>query len=473
MELSKGLLETMDVPSPEISRQDNDSPMAVLRSWWSRFATALASVLVVWLLCAVVPFPRTRSHHRQTSGKGASLAIWTQNGTRNDTAQHLPGILFEDIAHSGDGGIYAELIQNRAFQGSGVTPGRRPELPGIVIESSENPSLPFGPTLAGWHAIGEGVEIYLDLLHPLSDALQYAMQINIPSNAKGEVGFYNGGWWGMSVTPQNYNASFHVQTSGFRWNGTLTHFDTSLRSSDLNQVFASSSTQLDGSNAPVPWMYQNYSVQIKNTESAPTTDNVFAITMDAEEARGQTFYFSLISLFPETFKNRPNGLRKDLAEKLDEGGYRFLRFPGGNNLEGYSIQRRWKWWETIGPLVNRPGRPGDWSYYNTDGLGLLEFMIWCEDMNWVPLLGIYAGFSLDISCYDYWNSTDANELPISMSTYLDFYYNYCAHDMLKLSPVSASGTNPSGSIGRARVPHGQYLHVLGKQTCRIWSSGTV
>lgn len=65
-------------------------------------------------------------------------------------------------------------------------------------------------------------------------------------------------------------------------------------------------------------------------------------------------------------------------------------------------------------MVDRPGRPGDWSYYNTDGLGLLEFMYWCEDMDLVPVLGVYAGFSLDIANYDQGNSSDANELPIEL-----------------------------------------------------------
>ena len=112
------------------------------------------------------------------------------------------------------------------------------------------------------------------------------------------------------------------------------------------------------------------------------------------------------------YKGRPSGLRKDLAEHLEAANFKFLRFPGGNNLEGYSIARRWKWWKTIGPLTDRPGRPGDWTYFNTDGLGLLEYMYWCEDMDLVPLLGVYAGFSLDIAGFDNSNSTDANELPI-------------------------------------------------------------
>ena len=292
-------------------------------------------------------------------------------------------------------------------------PGR-PLLPGVVITEAENPILPFAPTLDGWSAIGDGVRLSLDLLHPLSDALQVSLQIDVPLNASGEVGFKNDGWWGIPVSPHMYSASFYCQTNGFRWNNTLTHFGVSLRDRKTDEVFVNSTVPLDRSNAPVPWMHQHYSTQLLSNTTAPSVNNSFAITMNASEARGQTLYFNLISLFPETYKNRPNGLRKDLAEKLGAGAFRFLRFPGGNNLEGYSIARRWKWWETIGPLKDRPGRPGDWAYFNTDGLGLMEYMYWCEDMNLVPVLGVYAGFSLDIANYDSGNSTDSNELPISM-----------------------------------------------------------
>lgn len=218
----------------------------------------------------------------------------------------------------------------------------------------------------------------------------------------------------MNVAPQTYNSSFYVQANGYRYNWTITHFDVSLRDNTTGEVFVSDSIPVGSTTRPVPYEYRNYSTQLVNTVKASTSNNSLYITMDADELRGQTLYFDLISLFPETYHDRPNGLRKDLAEHLEAGNFKFLRFPGGNNLEGYSIARRWKWWKTIGPLINRPGRPGDWSYYNTDGLGLLEYMYWCEDMNLAPLVGVYAGFSLDIAAYDSSNSTDANELPISM-----------------------------------------------------------
>ena len=72
----------------------------------------------------------------------------------------------------------------------------------------------------------------------------------------------------------------------------------------------------------------------------------------------------------------------------------FLRLPGGNYLEGDTLRDWYNWKETIGPLVDRPGHQGPWNYWSTDGLGLLEFLEWCEDLKIEPVLAVYAGYSL-------------------------------------------------------------------------------
>jgi alpha-N-arabinofuranosidase len=72
----------------------------------------------------------------------------------------------------------------------------------------------------------------------------------------------------------------------------------------------------------------------------------------------------------------------------------FLRFPGGNYLEGDHLTDWYDWKKTLGPLVNRPGHPSPWNYWSTDEFGLLEFFEWCEDLNMQPVLAVYAGYSL-------------------------------------------------------------------------------
>lgn len=73
----------------------------------------------------------------------------------------------------------------------------------------------------------------------------------------------------------------------------------------------------------------------------------------------------------------------------------FLRFPGGNYLEGNTIDQRFEWKNTIGPISQRRGHESPWGYRSDDGLGMLEFLEWCEDLNMQPLLAVYAGYSLN------------------------------------------------------------------------------
>jgi alpha-N-arabinofuranosidase len=72
-----------------------------------------------------------------------------------------------------------------------------------------------------------------------------------------------------------------------------------------------------------------------------------------------------------------------------------LRLPGGNYLEGNTIAERFEWTNTIGPIEQRPGHPSPWGYFSDDGLGLLEYLEWCEDLSMEPVLAVYAGYSLD------------------------------------------------------------------------------
>ena len=287
--------------------------------------------------------------------------------------------MHEDISNSGDGGIYAEMIRNRAFQGSRL---------------EDNNIVPYGPTLDAWRPVG-GADISLSIIRPLSDALPTVLQLTIPWNATGEVGVQNEGWWGIDVRPQTYDASFYIQANEGSSNGSLSAINLSLRSNLTDDVWATTSLPFPPGKNISTFDWQQYSASIENTATAPNSNNTFAITMDAEEVAGNVYYISLVSLFPPTYKDRPNGIRRDLREAVAGVNSKFLRFPGGNNLEGYSVAQRWKWNETIGPLINRPGRIGDWGYYNTNGLGLLEYLEFCEDVGMEPLLDVYAGYSLN------------------------------------------------------------------------------
>jgi alpha-L-arabinofuranosidase len=97
--------------------------------------------------------------------------------------------------------------------------------------------------------------------------------------------------------------------------------------------------------------YRKYTFSFNARDSAPNVNNTFVVELDGKAARGATIYFGFFSLFPPTYKNKPNGMRIDLAEALADLKPSILRFPGGCDLEGDIIQNRWKWNETIGPSV--------------------------------------------------------------------------------------------------------------------------
>ena len=105
--------------------------------------------------------------------------------------------------------------------------------------------------------------------------------------------------------------------------------------------------------------------------------------------------FSLVSLFPPTYKDTPNGLRPDLMELLAELRPKFIRLPGGNYLEGNRFADRFNWKQMIGPADQRPGHMGRWGYRSSDGFGLPEFLLWCKQLGAEPVLGLFAGYVLN------------------------------------------------------------------------------
>ncbi|ORY93499.1 glycoside hydrolase superfamily [Syncephalastrum racemosum] len=300
------------------------------------------------------------------SATGQTLTI------RNDVAGNssspiLYGLMYEDINRCGDSGIYAQMLRNWNFQAN---------------DTGGDPSTEF------WSVVkdnGSSGSIAIDTSVGLNDANKNSLRLDVKSGS-GRVGIANEGWWGLRVQPDEaYTATFFAKSDDYH--GSL---NVTLESSK-GEVLASSVVHGINKN------FKKYTVTLKPDVDAVSTDNRFVVSVDAAKAADASIYFQVFSLFGETYKGRENGLRVDLAEKLEGLKPDFFRFPGGNNLEGQSIPQRWKWNETIGPLEDRIGRFGDWTYWNTNGQGLLDYMYMCEDMNMIPILDVYAGYSLDKS----------------------------------------------------------------------------
>jgi alpha-N-arabinofuranosidase len=268
----------------------------------------------------------------------------------------LYGLMVEEINHSFDGGIYGELVRNRAFL--------------------DDPSTP-----AHWSPVG-GSQIALDRKNPLNAVVPVSLKVESEDSGGGVA---NGGYWGIPIRPSTtYKLAFFARADSF--SGPL---DISLQGAGHGKVYAK---------ARVPKISKEWKAYEASLTTGPdvkpTADARLAITL----GNPGSIWLGGVSLFPPTWKDRANGLRPDLMKMLVDLEPRFLRFPGGNYLEGKTIDERFKWWETVGPISERPGHNSPWGYRSTDGMGLLEFLLWAEELGAQPIPALYAGFSLNGDC---------------------------------------------------------------------------
>jgi len=230
----------------------------------------------------------------------------------------LHGLMTEEINYSYDGGLYAELIRNRAF-----------------LDDAKNQSVHWS---VGKEAGAEG-EIRVVATHPLTDKLPNSLEVEVKAaDADKRFRVINDGYWGIPVKPSTtYHASFYVQGNhptrnrrtgnleGSPFVGPLT---VSLENADGSKVYARTETPA------VNRHWQKFDVTLSTgPEVKPTTDGRFVISA----GNPGKLWLSLVSLFPPTHKNRANGLRVDIMEKLAALKPKFIRFPGGNYVEGDTL----------------------------------------------------------------------------------------------------------------------------------------
>ncbi len=306
------------------------------------FASILAAILLPVSLLAQAP----------------SLNIQVDHPTAK-VSPTLYGLMTEEINYSYDGGLYAELVRDRAL--------------GHAWDS-----------LTRWPMVARGdsiVNVSADETTGPSAALARSIRVTVTvATAASPAGIENNGYWGIPVRPHSiYSGSFYAKTDSEGIPVTVT------LQNDQTGVVAASAT-VTGLTSE----WKQFTYTLKTGDVPASSDNHLILTIP----RPATVWFNLISLFPPTYHNRPGGNRIDIMEKLAAMQPKFLRLPGGNYLEGDHIAERFDWKKTIGPWVDRPMHMSPWRYRSSDGMGLLEFLEWCEDLKMQPLLAVYAGYSL-------------------------------------------------------------------------------
>jgi alpha-N-arabinofuranosidase len=298
------------------------------------------------------------------TGAQASVYTVTTDKVKAHIQPTMYGIFFEDINLAADGGVYAELVKNRSFE--------------------------FGSPLAGWTQNkkdgGDGAIEVIDRSTERPENAHFIRANN--ASSVGAFGLSNEGFRGMGIKKgEQYNFTVMARQQ----TGNPVKLLVELHN---EQGVIIGSGQL----TPTDKDWKKYSVKFAATATANKAQLYVWL-----KGKG-SIDMDMISLFPHhTWKNRPAGLRADLVQKLADMKPGFLRFPGGCIVEGRDLANRYQWKKTIGDIDKRENIINRWNtefkhrptpdYYQTFGLGFMEYFLTAEDIGASPLPILNCGMA--------------------------------------------------------------------------------
>ena len=271
------------------------------------------------------------------------------------------GIFFEDINYAADGGLYGELVKNRSFE--------------------------FPDALMGWKAFGK-FEVMND--GPFERCPHYVV-LNYSGHNDAATGLQNEGYFGIGIEKdEEYRFTVWAKTVSGDANVEVSLVDESTM--EEHQEFATAELKVSGNE------WKKYELILKS----PKTVQKANLRLLLKGKNGVALEH--VSLFPKhTFKDRENGMRRDLAQALYDLHPGVFRFPGGCIVEGSSLDQRYQWKNTIGPVENRPLNGNRWlstfnyrlfpDYYQSYGLGFYEYFLLSEDIGAEPLPVLNVGMA--------------------------------------------------------------------------------
>jgi alpha-L-arabinofuranosidase len=333
----------------------------------------------------------------------------------------LFGLFFEDINYAADGGLYAEMVQNRSFE---YNPGEQPTWNPFSFWQMVTTASSYG-TL--------NVETNQPL-HP-NNPHYVVLSAEYVRPDGGSVGLRNAGFNGMSLRAGDQYL-FSIQLRA------LSQTPVSLQVSvqdEKGSVLAQASVQATSND------WKRYTANLVPTRDCANATLVVAATQVGKVA------LDMVSLFPEkTFKNRPNGLRADMAQMLADLKPRFLRFPGGCLAHGDGLYNMYRWKNTIGPVETRHEQRNIWGYNQTAGLGYFEYFQFCEDIGAKPLPVLPAG----VCCQNAGNSRGRGQQALPMEQ-MDAY----VQEVLDLIEWANGPATSTWGAKRAAAGHPAPFHL--------------
>lgn len=287
------------------------------------------------------------------------------NGSKS-ISDKLIGIFFEDINYAADGGLYAELVQNRDFEYH----------PRDIRHRN-----PDWNAMYAWRVESAGMTHRVDTVRPLHVNNPHYILLEVAETGGSLV---NTGFDGIVVRKDE---KYDFSLFGRMADGRKGHIRVTLEDGS-GKVLAESKITL-----PAKERWNKEQVTLKATADCDTARLVLR-----PEVAGK-YALDMISLFPQkTFKGRKNGLRADLAQLLADMKPQFVRFPGGCVAHGDGLDNLYRWKNTVGPLEARMPNWNIWKYHQTAGLGYYEYFQFCEDIGAEPLPVVAAAVPCQNSC---------------------------------------------------------------------------
>ncbi|HEY5508897.1 MAG TPA: alpha-L-arabinofuranosidase C-terminal domain-containing protein [Paludibacter sp.] len=297
-------------------------------------------------------------------GIGLTLQAQPMKKVSNSTpiSPDLIGVFFEDINYAADGGLYAELVQNRSFE--------------------------YSPTdrqgwnsFSSWEYMNQGFSygnLSVETSAPVSPNNPHYLVLKIEDEGREGLGLKNSGFDGIPVKAgEKYDFSVFMR----QLSANSIPIQIKLVGKK-GEVLAEITFSTDSKG----WKKYAATITVNQTEDS-------ASLVVLAKSKG-TLAIDMVSLFPQnTFKNRPNGLRADLAQTIADLKPKFMRFPGGCLVHGDGLGNMYRWKNTIGPVEQRVAQKNIWGYQQTAGLGYFEYFQFCEDMGAKPLPVVPAAVS--------------------------------------------------------------------------------
>lgn len=295
--------------------------------------------------------------------------------------QMLYGLSLEEINHGIDGGLYAELIQNRSFE-DGMPPLNCPyDAARNLLITPNGWTIPFlrSDSLPGWSRLNPAVtQLYPDTRELINDRNRRSLLVAVSASLeKGRGGIVAEGYRGIPLRQgQRYRFSFFAKGGSFVPKTVRIGLEDASATEALSEIYEV---------APISeWRRYTHTF----TATKDVSDAVLTISSDTTHL----FWIDMVSLFPEdTWKGRENGLRPDLVALIDSLAPCFIRFPGGSFVEGYTAGTFPTWRETVGDVATRKSFWNVWAYGTTNGMGYHEYLQLCEDLAAEPIYVINSG----------------------------------------------------------------------------------